>query len=91
MTYPFYSKKNRLIVGYLEKFIVLLSFFLTATAESASAKKAYSRSPDGGDSEKESSRKKRCGQGEKGKKPSSLPIPFFRFFPLRSPLFEHLK
>ena len=22
--------------------------------------------------------KKRCGQGEKGKKPSSLPIPFFR-------------
>ena len=56
------------------------------------------RSPVSGDGAKKSSRKKSvgAGQGEKGKKPSSLPIPFFRFFPLRSilrhsPLSKHLK
>ena len=46
--------------------------------------------------QRKAAEKKRWGQGEKGKKPSSLPIPSFRFFPLRSilrhpPLSEHLK
>ena len=46
--------------------------------------------------QRKAAEKKRWGQGEKGKKPSCLPIPFFRFFPLRfilrhSPLSEHLK
>ena len=31
--------------------------------------------------QRKAAEKKRWGQGEKGKKPSSLPIPFFRFFP----------
>ena len=34
------------MVGYLKTFIVQLWFFLTATAESDSSRKAYSRSPD---------------------------------------------
>ena len=46
--------------------------------------------------QKKAAEKRGWGQGEKGKKPSSLPIPFFRFFspPLylgHSPLSEHLK
>ena len=52
-----YSKKNRLIVGYLETFMVFLWFFLKAIAESVSARKAYSRTPDSGNGTKKSSRK----------------------------------
>ena len=44
MKFSFHSKKKRLIAGYLNlAFIVLVSFFLTATTKSASARKAYSR------------------------------------------------
>ena len=53
-----YSQKNRLIVGYLETFMVFLWFFLKAIAESViSARKAYSRTPDSGNGTKKSSRK----------------------------------
>ena len=53
-----YSKKTkRLIVGYLETFMIFLWFFLKAIAESVSVRKAYSKTPDSGDGTKKSSRK----------------------------------
>ena len=78
------KKKKRLIAGYLNTLMALLSFFLTATAESAGARKApNSRRSDsvGRCKEKRAKKKEVLRAGtEKGKKPSSLPFPFFRFF-----------
>ena len=53
--------KKRLVAGYLKTFIVLVSFFLTAKAESASARKAYSRRSDSGDGAKKCEQKKELG------------------------------
>ena len=47
--------------SYLKTFIVLVSFFLTAKAESARARKAYSRRPDSGDGAKKCEQKKELG------------------------------
>ena len=61
-----------------------MSFFRTAKAESASARKACSRrQTEWGQCKEKQAEKKSWGQGETGKKPSSLPslpIPLFRFF-----------
>ena len=77
------KKKKRLIAGYLKTLMALLSFFLTATAESAGARKApNSRRSDSGTVQRKADVKKRVAEGRKrGRmKPSSLPLPFFRFF-----------
>ena len=75
----------------------MASFFRTATAESASARKAYSRRQTRwGQRKEKQAEKKSWGQRETGKKPSSrpsLPIPFFfPFFSLLcfAPLWNRL-
>ena len=58
--------------------MIFLWFFLKAIAESVNATKAYSRTPD----RKKAAEKDVGGRGGgEGNKPSSLKIPFLRFFP----------
>ena len=85
-------KKKRLIVGYLETFMIFLWFFLKAIAESVNARKAYSRTPD----RKKAAEKNVGGRGEKGTNPPLYKFLSYAFSPLRSilrhsPLSEHLK
>ena len=96
----FQKKKKSLIAGYLEALIALLSFFLTATAESAGARKApNSRRPDSGDGAKNTERKKNRCWGQEEREDETLFSPFsllpLFFSPLlflrHSPLSEHLE
>ena len=99
MKFSFYSKKNSWsrVSLLISTFIVLVSFFRTAKADSASARKACSRrQTEWGQRKEKQAEKKSWGQGETAKKPSSRPshpIPFFfPFFSLLcfAPLWNRL-
>ena len=92
------KKKKRLIAGYLNTLMALLSFFLTATAESAGARKApNSRRSDsvGRCKEKRAKKKEVLRAGREGEETLLSPFSFLPlFFPLlslhHSPPSEHL-
>ena len=93
------KKKKRLIAGYLNTLMALLSFFLTASAESAGARKApNSRRSDsvGRCKEKRAKEKEVLRAGREGEETLLSPFSFLPlFFPLlslhHSPPSEHLE
>ena len=74
-------KKKTPITGYLETFIVMVSFFLSPQPSLLAPEKPAREVQIVETAQRKASRKKSVGGRERwGKKPSSLPLPFFRFF-----------
>ena len=76
MKFSFYSKKNSWsrVSLLLSTFIVLVSFFRTATAESASARKPDPGARLSGNSAKKSKQKKELGAGRDGEETLLSPL-----------------
>ena len=79
--FPSSKKKKTPITGYLETFIVMVSFFLSPQPSLLAPEKPARGVQIVETAQRKASRKQSVGGRERwGKKPSSLPLPFFRFF-----------